>query len=101
MRLIGVPWIPRKVTGQANIRLADNVSRQRTQRVEGRFLTPRQLFLHVLLDQMHGNMPRALVHDLDVVLPGDTSQLTLGLKLGELRVVISVGDGPRAQPVAE
>ena len=46
-------------------------------------------------------MARALVHHLDVVLPGDPRQLALRLQLGELRLVVGVGDRSGPQPVAE
>ena len=46
-------------------------------------------------------MARALVHHLDVVLPGDLGQLALRLQLGELRLVVGVGDRARPQAVAE
>ena len=48
-----------------------------------------------------GTWPGPFVHDLDVVLPGDARQLALGLQLGELRLVVGVGDRSRAQAVAE
>ena len=38
-----------------------------------------QLFLHVLLDHLHGHMARPFDHGLHVVPPGNTGQLTQGL----------------------
>ena len=45
--------------------------------------------------------PGPFVHHLHVVLPGDAVQLTLGLQLGELRLVVGVGDRARPQTVAQ
>ena len=45
--------------------------------------------------------PGSFVHHLDVVLPGDARQLALRLQLGELRLVVRVGDRARTQAVAE
>ena len=50
---------------------------------------------------MHGDVARALVHDLHVVLPGDARQLALRLELRELRLVVRIGDRPGTQAVAE
>ncbi len=50
---------------------------------------------------MHRDVARAFVHHLDVVLPGDLRQLALRLQLGELRLVVRVGDRARPQAVAE
>ena len=46
-----------------------NIRSQRSERVERRLMTPLQLLLHVLLNQMHRNMTRALVHYLHPALP--------------------------------
>src|SRR5437870_11681178 len=59
------------------------------------------LLLHVLFDEMHRDVARPLVHDLAAVLPGDLRQLALRLQLGELRLVVGVGDRSRTQAVAE
>ena len=48
-----------------------------------------------------GTWPGPFVHHLDVVLPRDPRQLALRLQLGELRLVVGVGDRTRAQAVAE
>ena len=50
---------------------------------------------------MHRHVAGPFVHHLDVVLPGDARQLALRLQLGELRLVVGVGDRARAQAVAE
>ena len=78
-----------------------DVGGQRAERVEGRFTAPIELLLHVLFDEVHGNVPRAFVHHLHVVLPGDPVQLTLGFQLGELRFVIGVRDRAGAKTVAQ
>jgi hypothetical protein len=45
--------------------------------------------------------PGTFDHDLDVVGPGPFGQLGQGVEFGELGGVIGIGDGSRAQPVAE
>ena len=50
---------------------------------------------------MHGDVARPFVHHLHVVLPGDLRQLALRLELGELRLVVRVGDRAGTQAVAE
>ncbi len=54
-----------------------DVGRERAQSVEGRFVAPFELFLHVLLDQMHGDVARAFVHHLHVMRPRAPGQLAL------------------------
>jgi len=48
-----------------------NVGRQWAKRVERSFLTSLELLVHVLLDQVHGNMTRPFDHHLAVIIPGD------------------------------
>ena len=50
-----------------------DVGRERAERVERRLVAPFELLLHVLLDEMHGDVAGAFVHHLDVVLPGDAA----------------------------
>ena len=78
-----------------------DVGRERAQRIEGRFLAGLQLFLHVDLDHVHGHVARAFDHDLDVVPPGDLGQFAQRLQFGKLRLIVGVGNGARAQPVAQ
>ena len=78
-----------------------DVGRERPERVERRLVAPLELLRHVLLDEVHGNVARPLVHDLHVVLPRDPVQLALGAQLGELGLVVGVRDRARAQTVAE
>jgi hypothetical protein len=57
--------------------------------------------VHVLLDLVHRHVAGAFDHHLHVVLPGDLGQLAQRLQLGELRLVVGVGDRAGAQAVAE
>ena len=45
--------------------------------------------------------PGPLVHHLHLVLPGDPVELALGPELGELGLVVGVGDAAGAEPVAQ
>ena len=95
----------------ANLRRADrrgdvivsrrDIRRKRTERVERRLAAPFELFLHVLLDEMHGHVARPFIHDLDAVVPGDARQFALRLELGELRFVVGISDRTWTQAVAE
>ena len=58
-----------------------------------------QLFVHVLFDQMHGNVPRAFNHGLHVVAPGDFGQFPERFQLAELRRVVGIGNTSRTQTV--
>ena len=63
-----------------------------TESVKRRFAAPLELFVHVLLDHVHGDVARAFVHDLHVLFPSALGQLTLRVKFGELRFVVRVRD---------
>src|SRR3984893_9791929 len=78
-----------------------DVGRQGTQGIERRFAAGGELLVHVLLDLVHRHVARSLAQHLAVVLPGHARQLAEGLELGELRGIVGIGDGPRAQTVAE
>ncbi len=78
-----------------------DVGGQRTQRVERRLVTVVQLLVHVLPDQLHRHVARALDHHLHVVLPGDARQFAERLQLGELGGVVGIGDRAGTQAVAE
>ena len=78
-----------------------DVGRERAERVERRFVAPLELLLHVLLDQVHGDVARAFVHDLHVLFPGALGQLALRFEFGELRFVVGVGDRAGPQAVAD
>src|SRR5215469_17182384 len=64
-------------------------------------MAPLQLLVHILLDHLHRDMTRALVHHLDAMFPGSASELTLSVELGELRFVVGVGNRAGAQPVTD
>ncbi len=64
-------------------------------------MAPLELLLHVLLDQVHRNVARPLVHHLHVVLPRDAGEFALGLQFGELGLVVGIGDASRPESVAE
>ena len=78
-----------------------DVGGERAEGVEGRFVAPLELLVHVLLDQVHGDVAGAFVHDLDAVGPGALGEFALDFELGELRLVVGVGDGAGAQAVAD
>ena len=78
-----------------------NVGGQRSERVERRLVTHLQLPVHVLLDEVQGNVPGPLDHHLHVVVPRDLRQLAQRLQLGELGIVIGVRDGSGPESVAE
>ncbi len=50
---------------------------------------------------MHGHVAGAFVHDLHAVLPGALGQVALRLQLGELRLVVRIGNAAGAQAVAD
>ena len=78
-----------------------DVRHQRAKHVERRIVAQLALLLDVHLDQVHRNMARALDHHLDVVLPRFQRQLAQRLQLGELGVVVGVGQAAGTQTVAE
>ena len=69
-----------------------DVGGERAERVERRFVAPLELFLHVLLDHVHGDVARAFVHHLHVLRPRALGQLALRVKFGELRFIVRVRD---------
>ena len=78
-----------------------HVGGQGSERVEGRFVAPLQLLVHVLLDHVHGHMARALVHHLHAHFPRAVGQAALRFEFGELRLIVGVGNGTWAQPVSD
>ena len=78
-----------------------HVRRERAEGVEGRLVAPCQLLLHVLPDEVHGDVARALVHDLHPVLPGDLREIPLYLELRELGLVVRIMNRTRPQPVPQ
>ena len=86
--------------GDVVVRRGD-VRGQRAERVERRLVADLLLEVHVLLDLVHRHVARALDHHLHVVLPGDRRQLAERPQLGELRLVVGVGDRAGPQAVAQ
>mmetsp|Transcript_10926 Transcript_10926/g.27584 ORF Transcript_10926/g.27584 Transcript_10926/m.27584 type:complete len:604 (-) Transcript_10926:142-1953(-) len=78
-----------------------NVQSERPKGVKRGLPAPLELLLHVLRDLVHGHVPRALVHDLNVLLPRPRRQLALHRQLTELRQVVGVSDAPGPQPVTD
>src|SRR5260370_7612258 len=71
------------------------------ERVEGRFVAPLELFLHVLLDHVHGDVTGAFVHHLDVLRPRALREFALSVKFGELGLVVCVSNTAWPQAVAD
>ena len=69
--------------------------------VEGGFVAPLDLLLHVFLNEVHGNVAGAFVHDLASFFPSAGGEFALDFELGELGVVVGVGDGAGAESVAD
>ncbi len=78
-----------------------DVGHQRPQGVEGSLVAPFQLAVHVLANQVHGDVAGPLVHDLHVEGPGPASQVALGPQLGELGLVVGIGNAAGPQAVAD
>ena len=78
-----------------------HVGGERPQCVEGSVVADLLLQDHVLHHLVQGDVSRALDHDLDVVAPGHLGELTQSAELGELGLVVGIGDAPRAQSVAQ
>src|SRR5437588_3540170 len=78
-----------------------DVGRERPEGVERRLVAVLELQLHVLLDELHRHVARALDHHLAVVLPRNAGQFTQRAQLRDLRLVVGVVDRARPQPVAE
>lgn len=78
-----------------------DIGGQRPKRVEGSFVAPFELLLHVLVYHVHGHVTRAFVHDLAAAFPGSFGQAALDFEFGELRRVVSVGNGTGTQAVAD
>mmetsp|Transcript_38698 Transcript_38698/g.91685 ORF Transcript_38698/g.91685 Transcript_38698/m.91685 type:complete len:275 (-) Transcript_38698:986-1810(-) len=78
-----------------------NVGGEGAEGVEGRLVAPVELLVHILLDLVQRDVARALVHDLDVLLPRPPRELPLDLELKELRGVVGVADAPGAEAVPD
>ena len=66
--------------------------------VEGRLVADLELEVDVLLDLVHGDVARAFDHHLHVVLPRDLGELAERPQLGQLGLVVGVGDRPGRRP---
>ena len=78
-----------------------DVGGQRAQRVEGSLLAELLFQAHVLDDLVHRDVAGSLDHHLHAMGFGDLGQLTQRAQLGELGLVVGVGDRSRPQPVAQ
>ncbi|SLD07736.1 Uncharacterised protein [Mycobacteroides abscessus subsp. massiliense] len=86
--------------GDVVIRRSD-IGGQRAQGVERGLFAEFFLELHVLDDLVHRYVAGAFDHHLHTMGFRDLGELTEGAQLGELRLVVGVGDGSGAQAVAE
>src|ERR1051326_771905 len=88
-----IPTNHRRADSASNVVVAgSDVSRQWTERVKWSFTAPLELLVHILFDEVHGNMAWAFVHDLAIHVPRDLGQFALRLQFGELRFVISISN---------
>ena len=78
-----------------------NIGSQWSKRVEGGFVAPFDLFLHVFLDEVKWNVAGAFVHDLAALCPCAGGEFSLNFELGELGVVIGIGYGAGAKTVTD
>ena len=78
-----------------------DVGGERPERVEGRFAARLKLLFHILLDLVHGHMPRPFDHHSHILCPGALGEFAQRVELGKLRFVIRVVNASRAQAIAE
>ena len=78
-----------------------DIGRQRAQRIERRSMAGILLFLHILMNLIHGNMARAFDNHLYELLPSYFRQFSHRVKLGELCRVVRVIDRTGAKPVSD
>ena len=64
-------------------------------------MAPLELFLHIFLDHVHGDMTGAFVHDLDTVSPSPLGEVALNFEFSKLGIIIGVGDRAWAESVAD
>jgi hypothetical protein len=97
-----VPGDHRRADRRGDVVVArGDVGDERPQGVERRLVADLHLPIDVLLDQVHGDVAGALDHHLAAVVPGDLGQLAQGRQLGELGLVVGVGDRAGAQAIAQ
>ena len=91
-----VPTDQGRADGRGDVVVArSDVRHHRAQSVERRPVTDGQLPFHVFLDSMDRHVTRTLDHHLHVVLPRNLGQAAQGFQLGELRLVVGVGQAAR------
>src|ERR1035441_3428088 len=78
-----------------------DVGRQRPKRIKWRLGAPFQLFLHVLFDEVHGNVARPFIHDLTTMFPRDLVEFALSFQHRKLRFIVRIRNPTRPQSVAE
>ncbi len=78
-----------------------DVGDERPERVERRFAAHFQLLVHVFLDLVHRHVARPFDHHLHILCPGAVGQLAQRVELGELGLVIGIGDRTGTQAVAQ
>mmetsp|Transcript_62125 Transcript_62125/g.171845 ORF Transcript_62125/g.171845 Transcript_62125/m.171845 type:complete len:551 (-) Transcript_62125:4169-5821(-) len=71
------------------------------QRVERRLVAGLELLVHIGLNHVQGHMAGAFDHGLHIVLPCDLCQLAQGAQLGELGLVVGIGQAAGAQAVTQ
>src|SRR4030095_10674081 len=92
-----VPAYHRRADTRRNVIVARcDVGRQRAERVERSLTTNLELLVHILLDQVHGNVSGSLDHRLTVHFPSDAGELAERVKLCKLCFVVGVGDRARS-----
>ena len=77
------------------------VGGQRAEGVEWSAMAPFNLFLHILLNKVHGNVTRSFVHDLTALFPGTGSEFSLDLQFGQLGIVVGICNRSGAEPVTD
>ena len=97
-----VPADHRRADGGGDVVVArGDVGGQRAKRIEGGLVAAFELLVHVLLDELHGDVSGALDHGLHIVLPGGLREFAQGLEFRELGFVVGIRDGSGPQAVAE
>ena len=78
-----------------------DVGGERSEGVEGSFVTPIDLLLHVFFDELHWNVAGTFIHDLTTFGPGTCGELSLDFQFGQLRVIVGVGNRSGTKPVTD
>ena len=88
-------------TGGEMVVARRDISGERPQGVEWRFVAVLQLFGHIAADHLHRHVARAFNHHLHVIFPGDFRQFAEGAQLGKLRLIVGILNGAGAQAIAQ